>query len=224
MGLTRRWALLFFSPPFFLLPSLAIPLYHSYYEVICLNPVGPLWAYCLFFSQWSNTAIDSFIISLGGSCVPLFSLGRPKPVCFPWASLALFLTLHSHGFLLNFLGFPDPITLSLILGVHGLTINPLLSLLSLLWACRDPFSLFHIIYYPWFVFSLFPAPLSPFTSSRPICLSHGPVTHYSCRLGLIGFLSICQLFFVRVAGLLLSTWTSKMAINNGKPMSPKDEG
>ena len=37
--------------------------------------------------------------------------------------------------------------------------------------------------------------------------------YYSCRLGLIGFLSICQLFSVRVAGLLLSTWASKMAIN-----------
>ena len=79
-----------------------------------------------------------------------------RPVCFPWASLALFLTLHSHGLLLNSLGFPGPITLSLILGVHGLAINPLLSLLLLLWACRGPFSLFHIIYYPWFAFSLFP--------------------------------------------------------------------
>ena len=36
-----------------------------------------------------------------------------------------------------------------------LAINLLLSLLSLLWACRGPFSLFHIIYYPWFAFSLF---------------------------------------------------------------------
>ena len=64
-------------------------------------------------------------------------------------------------------------------------------------------------------FLSFRAPLSPFTSSRLICLSHRPVIHYSYRLGLIGFLSICQLFSVHVAGLLLSTWASKMAINNG---------
>ena len=63
------------------------------------------------------------------------------------------------------------------------------------------------------LFLSFQTPLSPFTSSRPICLSHGPVIHYSCRLGLMGFLSICQLFSVHVAGLLLPTWASKMALN-----------
>ena len=91
----------------------------------------------------------------------LFSLGRPRPVCFPWASSALFLTSHSHGFLLNSLGFPGPITLSLILGVHGFAINPLLSLISLLCACHGPFSLFHIIYCSWFAFSLFLGSFKP---------------------------------------------------------------
>ena len=87
-----------------------------------------------------------------GSCVPFV---------FPWASQALFLTLHSHGLLLNSLGFPSLITLSHILWVHGLAINPLLSLLSLLWVCRGPFSLFHIIYCPWFAFSLFSGSFKP---------------------------------------------------------------
>ena len=59
----------------------------------------------------------------------LFSFGRPGPVYFPWASSALFLTLHSHGLLLNSFSFSGPITLSLILRIHGLAINPLLSLL-----------------------------------------------------------------------------------------------
>ena len=59
--------------------------------------------------------------------------------------------------------------------------------------------------------------LSSFTSSRFICLSHGLVIHYSYRLGLMGFLSIYQLFSVRIARLLLSTWTPKMAINNYLP-------
>ena len=78
----------------------------------------------------------------------LFSFGRLEPICFLWVSSALFLTLHCHGLILNSFCFPGPITLFLILGVHGLAINPLLSLLSLLWACRGSFSLFHIIYCP----------------------------------------------------------------------------
>ena len=40
----------------------------------------------------------------------LFPLGHPWLICFPWASLALFLTLHSHELLLTHLSFPDPIT------------------------------------------------------------------------------------------------------------------
>ena len=91
----------------------------------------------------------------------LFSLGCLGPIYFPWASPALFLTLHSNGLLLNSLGFLGPITLSLILRTHGLVINPLLSLLSLLWPCRGPFSLFHIIYCPWFAFSLFSSSFKP---------------------------------------------------------------
>ena len=35
----------------------------------------------------------------------LFSFGCPWPICFPSASLALFLTLHSHGLLLSSLSF-----------------------------------------------------------------------------------------------------------------------
>ena len=147
-----------------------------------------------------------------GSCVPFV---------FTWTSLthllslALFLALHSYEFLLNSLGFPGPIALFLILRTHGLAINPFLSLFSLLWTCRSTFSLFYIIYCPWFVcllllvffffFFSFWAPLNSFTLSRPICLSHEPVTHYSCRLGLMSSLSIYQLFSIRVAGLLLST-------------------
>ena len=96
-----------------------------------------------------------------GSFVPFYSFKHPRPVCFPWASSTLFLTSHHHGLLLNSLGFPGLITLFLILGVHGLAINPLLSLFSLLWTCRGPFSLFHTIYCPWFVFSLFPGSFKP---------------------------------------------------------------
>ena len=79
----------------------------------------------------------------------LFPLRHPWSTSFPWASLALFLTLHSHELLLTHLGFLGPITLSFILGAHGLAISPLLSLLALLWACCDSFSLFYITYCRW---------------------------------------------------------------------------
>ena len=111
----------------------------------------------------------------------LFSLERPGPVFFPWASSALFLTLHYHGLLLNSLGFLGPMTLSLILRVHGLAINPLL------WACRDPISLFHIIYYPWFVFSLFPNSFKPIYSLNAHLFISWACDPLFLLLGLNGF-------------------------------------
>ena len=51
-------------------------------------------------------------------------VGHPWPIYFPWTLLAIFLSLHSHRFLLTPLSFPDPITLSFIFGAHGLSINP----------------------------------------------------------------------------------------------------
>ena len=120
----------------------------------------------------------------------LFSLRRPKPVCFPWAFSAIFLTLHYHGLLLNFLGFLGSITLFLFLGVYGLAINPLLSLLSLLWAYRGPFSLFHIIYCPWFAFSLFPGSFKPIYLFKTHLFISWACDPLFLPLGLNGF-SIC---------------------------------
>ena len=57
--------------------------------------------------------ISSTLVILG----PFPFLGRPQPI----------LILHSHGLLLTLLGFPDPITISFTFGVHGLSINPLLT-------------------------------------------------------------------------------------------------
>ena len=86
----------FFSPPFFLLPSPAIPLYHSCCEIVYFNPAGPLWACRLSFSQWPSIAIGSFTTSLAGSYIPFV---------FPWASQARLLSL---GFLGPFLNFAFP--------------------------------------------------------------------------------------------------------------------
>ena len=78
----------------------------------------------------------------------LFPFGHPWPTSFPWASLALFLILRSHGLLLTPLGFSGLITLSFIFGAHGLAINPLLSLLAILRAYCGLFLLFYITYCP----------------------------------------------------------------------------
>ena len=125
----------------------------------------------------------------------LFPFRHPWPICFPWASLTLFLTLRSHGLLLIPFGFPGPITLSFILKAHVLAINPLLSLLALLRACITSGFLWPILTFlhhiqPMSLLLLsLQAPLCPFASSRPICLFYGPMIHYSCHLGLMVFLS-----------------------------------
>jgi len=56
-----------------------------------------------------------------------FLLEHSWLICFSWTSLADFLILHTYGLLLTLLDFPGPITLSFILGIYGLSINPLLS-------------------------------------------------------------------------------------------------
>ena len=90
-----------------ILLSLFVPAVYS-------SPNGPVRPLVLLLQHW------------WASMSHLFSLEHLEPICFPWASSAFFLTLHSHGLLLNSLGFPNPITLSLILEVHGFAINPLL--------------------------------------------------------------------------------------------------
>ena len=167
----RGWALLN--------GGLCLPLVHffGYHFLPChsIIPVAKLFVpillglFGLAVYSSPNDPVRPLILLLHHWRAPvshLFSLGCPWPICFPWAFLALFLTLHSHGLLLSSLGFPGLITLSLILGAHRLAINLLLSLLLLLWACRGPFSLFHIIYCLWFsfFFFLFPGPF------KPICL------------------------------------------------------
>ena len=136
-----------------------------------------------------------------GSCVPFV---------FPWASSAHLLALGFLGPFPNFVfpwaftgfvGLPWPNYFILILGVYGLAINLLLSLLALFWACHGPFllSFFHIIHCPWVCYLLFlsfRALLSPFAFSRPIYLFHGLVINYSCHLDLMVFvLYLCQLLF-----------------------------
>ena len=104
-------------------------------------------------------------------CPISFLFGHPWPICFPWASMAHFLILHSHGLLLTLLGFPNPITLSFILGAHGLSINLLLFYfitLSLLWPILT--FLHHIMPMSLLLLSL--------GSFRPICFPQGPFIYF----------------------------------------------
>ena len=68
-----------------------------------------------------------FAFTYGLLCPFGLSFGHPRLDCFLWAPLTRLLILHSHGFFTNFIEFPRPNNLILILGVHGLAINPLLS-------------------------------------------------------------------------------------------------
>ena len=126
--------------------------------------------------------------------------GLLYPFCFPLGILSLFLALGFLGFFpnfvfpwtfTNFIGLPRPNYFILIFGVYGSAINPLLSLLALLWAYHGSFLLFfHIIHCSWFCYLLFlsfPALSSPFAFLKPIYLFHGLVIHYFCRLDLMVF-------------------------------------
>ena len=181
----------FFSPPFFLLLSPAIPLYHSYCEVVLFQygwaSLGLPFILPLMAQQghWFLCYITSRLL-----CPICFPLGIPGPFAFLGLPRPFFLISYYHRLLLNSLGFPGLITLFLILGVHGLAINPLLSLLSLLKVCCSPFSLFHIIYCPWFAFSLFLSSFKPIYLFKTHLFISWACDPLFLPLGLNGF-SIC---------------------------------
>ena len=94
----RGWALLDYRP-FFLRPTLlllsaillsfpVVPSCHSYYDVIWPQPAGPLWACCLFFSQWLNMFVWAlYYIACGLFCPIYFLLGILSSFAFlglPW--------------------------------------------------------------------------------------------------------------------------------------------
>ena len=114
-----------------------ISLAHSWFSLFlamlycysCCNNLillGLFWASRLFLL--SVACHDHcFTFTYGLLCPFELSFGHPWPVCFLWASSAHLLIPHSHGFFTNVIGLSWPNNLILILGVHGPTINPLLS-------------------------------------------------------------------------------------------------
>ena len=126
-----------------------------------------------------------------GSYVPLgFPLAIHGPIAFLWASSACLLIPHSHGLFTNFIGLPRLNNLILIFGVHELAINHY----SLSLHCLGPaatLSHFSNSYSAYgMLFLSFLTSLSPLAFSRPMYTFVGPVTHYSCRLGLMVLFTI----------------------------------
>ena len=131
------WAFLWFLTPF---RSWAlynegpyISLAHSWFSLFpatlncysCRNNLILLdlfWASRLFlFSVAYHEHCFAFTYGL------LCPFGHPRPDCFLWIFSARLLIPHSHGLFTNFIGLSWPNNLILILGIHGLAINPLLS-------------------------------------------------------------------------------------------------
>ena len=152
---------------------------------------------------------------------------------FPWASLAHLLAL---GFLgpftnfvfpwvfTNFIRLSRPNYFKLILGVYGSAINPLLSLLALLWACRDPFLLFSHHTLPMgllLTISLFSGSFEPICFLKPHLLISWTCDPLFLPLGLNGFLFFvsCQLLCVAELSFLSYIWVSqkKKTLNNPSP-------
>ena len=70
------------------------------------------------------------------------------------------------------------------------------------------------------LFLSFRASLSSLASSRPICLFHGPVIHYSCCLGLMVLPSACQFFAALIVGLFFFLLGfSQMTLNSHQPLT-----
>ena len=74
LGLAWQWALLFFIPPFFLLPSLAIPFYHSCCEIVLPQ------------SGWASLALPFILLLMaqhGHWFFCYITSGLLCPICFP---------------------------------------------------------------------------------------------------------------------------------------------
>ena len=137
----------------------------------------------------------------------------------PPSTLPLLVVCHPWAFT-DFIGLPWPNYFILILGVYGPAINPQLSLLTLLWACRGPFLLFshHTLSMGLLLtISLFLGSFEPICFLKAHLLISWTCDSLFLPLGLNGFLfSVsCQLLYVAELGFLSYIWVSqKMTLNN----------
>ena len=159
------------------------------------------------------TLVFSWPISLlVGSLVPFLSSWASLAHLLSLGILGRFLIFHTHGLLLTLLSFPGSIILFLILGAHGLPINPLLSYFitsGLLWPILT--LLLHIM--PMSLLSLSGG------SFRPVCFPQGPLIYF---IGLRTIVPTIQLNSFSNHPLILLClycwvsfcyWASKIGIN-----------
>ena len=154
-----------------------------------------------------------------GSCVP-FSLGHHWPICLPWVSSTLLLTLYSHGLLLTSLGFLDPSTSYSSLGFMCLPSIPYSFCLQCFGPATAHSYLFSHHTLPMgllLIISLFPGSFEPICFLKAYLLISWTCDPLFLPLGLNGFLfSIsCQLLYVAELGFLSYIWVSqKRTLNN----------
>ena len=144
----KGWALLdyglslfslLFAPSVNLQPFL--PCYFVIPDVVLFDPclLGLFWVCCILFFHLIIVTLHCHWVCIHATWVSLTlsityrlpwpissSLGILGPLFFLW-HLWPIPTPHSHKLLLTLLGFPVPITISFTFGVHGLSINPLLT-------------------------------------------------------------------------------------------------
>ena len=143
---------------------------------------------------------------------------------FPWASLAHLFALGFLGPFTNFvfswaftdfIRLPRPNYFILTLRVHGPTINPMFSLLALLWACCGSFLLFSHHTLPMgllLTISLFPGSFEPTCFLKAHLLISWTCDPLFLPLGLNGFFLFfvsCQLLCVAELGFVSYIWLSQ---------------
>ena len=170
--------------------GLLCPIFFFWASLAHFIAFGLLCPFLFFWVSLARFIAFGLLCPIRAPLYHLFSLEHPGPVCFPWASSAHFLTSHYHRLLLTSLGFPGPITLFSSLGLMGLPSTPYFLCFHYFGSIAAHSHFFTSYTAHDLLFLSFRAPLGPFTSSRPICLSHGPVIHYSCHLSLMVFFSI----------------------------------
>ena len=149
-----------------------------------------------------------------GSCVP-FSLGHPWPICLPWASSALLLTLYSYELLLTSLGFPSPITSYSSLGFMGLPSIPYSLCLHCFGPAAAHFYFFSHHALPMgllLTISLFPGSFEPICFLKAHLLISWICDPLFLSLELNGFFLFfisCQLLYVAELGFLSYIWVSQ---------------
>ena len=186
-GLGLAWLWIFLS----LAHSLLLPwfCYHSFHATLLFM----LWCYLtrsswasfepvtcssLNWLQWPNMVIGFILMLLWAFSTHYIVCGLLWLISFSLDILVHFLILHFHRLLLTLLGFLGPITVSFILGPHGLCINPLLSYF-MLWPILT--FLHHIMPMSLLLLSL--------GSFRPICFPQCPFIYFMGLWSIV--LAIC---------------------------------